>query len=381
MSFAPEAFRSEFSVTESWAYLNHATHGPFSARTVAALNRVGEAFAMPPSIDGNAREAEIASARANVAALVNGDPRRVAFVGNLGDAMGLCAAGIDWHPGDNVVIPGSEFPSVVYAFLNLQSQGVEARLIEKDADGQTDLGRIAEAIDRRTRALVISHVEFMDGFRNDLVAIGRLCQERGVLSIVDATQSMGAWPIDAQESGIDVIAAHGYKWLMAGYGFGPIHFSERAIARIRPVYVGRLSVNKGFEDLDYALDWREGALRYQAGGINWFGIAAFNASAELIRAVGPATTARHTFALTDRLLAAAAGLGYQITSSLEPTHRSAIVSFSSGSRESDARIVAALAERHVAVSLRGRGIRVAPYFYNTTADLDRLIEGLAITSR
>src|SRR5690348_16770021 len=265
-------FRDEFPVAEEWAYLNHATHGPFSRRTGTAVARVAEAFACPPLLNGGEREGAIVQARENIAALVGGVPKQVAFVGNLGDAMGLCAAGIDWRAGDNVVIPRDEFPSVVYAFLNLQERGVTVRFVDKDEHGYTDLNRIASAMDERTRALVISHVEFMDGFRNDLAAIGRLCRERDVLSIVDATQSMGALPIDVQATGVDVFAAHGYKWLMASFGFGPIHFSERALAEIRPVYVGRLSVNKGFEDLGYALDWREGALRYQTGGINWFAL-------------------------------------------------------------------------------------------------------------
>ena len=295
-------FRDEFPLTETWTYLNHATHGPLSRRTVAAIERVARGWTVPPTLDALAREAEIATARDNVAALVHGDPRRVAFVGNLGDAMSLCAAGIDWQSGDNVVIPCDEFPSVVYAFLNLERQGVSVRFVEKDERGFTDLGRVADAIDHRTRALVISHVEFIDGFRNDLGAIGRLCRDRGILSIVDATQSMGPLPIDAAESGVDVIAAHCYKWLMASYGLGVIHFSERAIEQIHPTYVGRLSVDKSFEDLDYALDWREGALRYQTGGLNWLSIAAFNASAEVIRAADPAQTERHTLALTDALL-------------------------------------------------------------------------------
>jgi selenocysteine lyase/cysteine desulfurase len=368
--------RAEFPVAETWSYLNHATHGPFSRRTIAAIDQVAQGWSCPPTMSGAAREKALVDARQNVAALVAGVPRRVTFVGNLGDAMGLCAAGIDWQDGDNVVIPRDEFPSVVYAFLNLERLGVQVRFVDKYARGFTDLGRIADAMDRRTRALVISHVEFMDGFRNDLDAIGRLCRERGALSIVDVTQSMGALAIDAETSGVDVIAAHGYKWLMASYGFGPIHFSERAIAEVHPVYVGRLSVNKGFEDLDYALDWREGALRYQTGGYSWLAVAAFNASAELIRAADPAETERHTLALTDRLLAAVDRLGYRITSCLDRPHRSQIVSFTAGSREIDAAIVANLATRHVAVSLRGRGIRVAPYFYNNDEDVDRLIEEL-----
>lgn len=376
MASRTSSFRGEFPVTESWAYLNHATHGPFSRRTLAAINRVALLWSEPPTMDGAVREAEIATARENVAALAGGSAKRVAFVGNLGDAMSLCAAGLDWRRGDNVVIPRDEFPSVVYPFMNLGRLGVELRLVEKDERGYTDLGQIADLIDGRTRALVISHVEFMDGFRNDLSAIGRLCRERDVLSIVDATQSMGALPIDADRNEIDVVAAHGYKWLMASYGFGAIHFSEPAIERIHPVYVGRLSVNKGFEDLDYALDWREGAARYQTGGINWLSIAAFNASAELIRAADPAQTERHTLALTDRLLAAVAERGYAVTSCLDRPTRSQIVSFTTGSHETDGRLVADLLEQRVAVSLRGRGIRVSPYFYNSDEDVDRLIAAL-----
>jgi selenocysteine lyase/cysteine desulfurase len=366
--------RAEFPVTESWTYLNHATHGPLSRRTVAAIERVARGWSVPPTLDAAAREAEIAAARDNVAALVNGAQSRVAFVGNLGDAISLCAAGIDWRDGDNVVIPRDEFPSVVYAFLNLERRRVTVRFVDKDARGFTDLDRIASAIDGRTRALVISHVEFMDGYRNDLGAIGRLCCDRGILSIVDVTQSMGPLPIDVAETGVDVVAAHGYKWLMVSYGLGVIHFSERAIAEIHPVYVGRLSVNKSFEDLDYALDWREGGLRYQTGGINWLSIAALNASAELIRLADPAQTERHTLALTDRLLEAVIRKGYRVTSCLARLHRSPIVSFTAGSHASDAALVAELTRQNVAVSLRGRGVRVSPYFYNTNEDIDRLID-------
>jgi selenocysteine lyase/cysteine desulfurase len=177
-------------------------------------------------------------------------------------------------------------------------------------------------------------------------------------------------------TGIDVVAAHSYKWLMASYGLGPMHFSDAAIAQIHPVYVGRLSVNKSFEDLDYALDWRDGALRYQTGGMNALSLAAFNASAELIRAADPVQTERHTLALTDAILSGAERRGYSVTSCLDRPHRSQIVSFTTGSAEADGAIVKELATKQVAVSLRGRGVRVAPYFYNDESDIDRLLEAL-----
>jgi selenocysteine lyase/cysteine desulfurase len=251
---------------------------------------------------------------------------------------------------------------------------VEVRYVDKGADGFTSVEQIAARIDRRTRALVISHVEFMTGFRNDLAAIGKLCREHDLLSIIDGTQSVGPLAIDVAESGIDVIAAHCYKWLMASFGLGVMHFSERAVERIHPTYSGRLSVKSGSEDLDYKLEWRDGALRYQTGGLNYISLAAFNASAELIRAIGSREIERHTLELTDRLLNEVAAMGYQVTSNLDPAHRSQICSFTSGDRERDAQLVEMMTGHKVAVCLRGRGVRVSPYFYNSNEDIDRLLE-------
>lgn len=368
------ALRSEFPVTQDWAYLNHAAIGPFSRRTTAAVEKVVHSFTSPLESDGGFREGLIDTARENVAALVQGRPDYVAFVGSLADAISLATAGIDWQAGDNVLIPHEEFPSNVYPVLNLERHGVDVRYVDKGEDGFTSVEKIAARMDKRTRALVISHVEFMTGFRNDLSAIGTLCRERDVLSIVDGTQSIGPLEIDFAESGIDVIAAHCYKWLMAAFGLGVMHFSERAVERIHPTYSGRLSVKGGYEDLDYRLDWRDGALRYQTGGLNYISLAAFNASADLIRSIGPREIERHTLQLTDRLLKEVAAMGYEVTSNLNPAHRSQICSFTSGDRDRDAQLVETMTGHKVAVSLRGRGVRVSPYFYNSDEDIDRLLE-------
>jgi len=369
-------WRSQFPVTDEWAYLNHAALGPLPQRTTQAINEIAAALASPiESAVVSYRDLE-STARENVAALVKGKPAMVAFAGSLAESISLAACGIDWQPGDNVVIPRDEFPSVVYPFLNLARRGVEIRYVDKDADGFTSIDLIREAIDDRTRALALSHVEFMTGFQNDLSAIGTLCRERDILSIIDGTQSIGAQPIDILASGIDVIAAHAYKWLLSSFGLGVMHFSERAIERIHPTYAGRLSVKGDSEDTDYHLTFRDGAERYQTGGLNWITLAAFNASAGLVREADPAQSAAHTFELTERLLNGVEESGYRVTSSRERNHRSQIVSFTSGDRDTDARLVEELERRKVSVCLRGRGVRVSPYFYNTVEDIDRLLESL-----
>ncbi len=369
-------FREEFPVTEDWSYLNHAAYGPFPQRTVRAVTGWAEGFAQAPTFFNPDREKIPAEAAAYVAGLAGTSPDMVAWVPSLADGMNVMAHGVDWKDGDNVLIPVDEFPSVVYPFLNLQSKGVETRYVEKNAQGRTDISMIEAAIDDRTRAVALSHVEYMDGYQNDLKALGTLCKDRGIELFVDVTQALGAQPIDLEETGVSAVAAHGYKWLMAGFGVGCVIFNADAIERISVTYAGRLSVKGGFEDAGYKLDWRDGAGRYQTGGLNTLGLTALHASLSLVSQAGPEWTRQHTIGLLDKLVDGVQNMGYEVASDLTPERRSQILAFTSGDRDRDGELVEELTRANVAVTLRGRGVRVSPYFYNTEEDIERLLEAL-----
>jgi cysteine desulfurase / selenocysteine lyase len=369
-------FREEFPVTQDWSYLNHAAYGPFPQRTVRALTEYAEAFAQAPNFFNPEREKVPAEAAEYVGRLAGTTGDMVAWVPSLADGMNLMAHGVDWKDGDNVLIPVDEFPSVVYPFLNLQSKGVELRYVQKNAEGRTDLNLIEAAIDGRTRAVALSYVEFMDGYRNDLKALGALCKARGIELFVDATQGLGAQPIDLPETGVSAVAAHGYKWLMAGFGVGCVIFNADAIERISVTYAGRLSVKGGFEDAEYRLDWRDGAGRYQTGGLNTLGLTGLHASLSLVSEAGPEWTRQHTLGLLDKLVDGVQSMGYEVASDLTPERRSQILAFTSGDHTRDNELVEQLTRANVAVTLRGRGVRVSPYFYNNEDDIERLLEAL-----
>lgn len=371
-----QALRSEFPMTRETAFLNHAAYGPFPTRTVQAVRQFAARFADPTAFFASNREDLPSATAALVAEMAGGDPANVAFVPTLADGMSLLATGVDWRDGDNVLIPVDEFPSLVYPFLNLAHRGVTVRFVPKNAAGRTDPALLEAAMDGRTRAVALSHVEYMDGFRNDLAELGALCRARGIELFVDATQSLCAQPIEINACGATAVVAHGYKWLMASFGIGVVVFAPGAVERIRPTYAGRLSVNAGYEEHEYRLDWREGAARYQTGGHNLIGLTAMHSSLTLIRQAGPEWTARHTRQLNDRLIEGVAEMGYTVVSDNDPRHRSQIVAFSSGDHARDGDLVAELARANVAVTLRGRGVRVSPYFYNTLDDVERLLEAL-----
>lgn len=372
----PGIARDEFPVTRDWTYLNHAAHGPFPQRTVEAVKNYAEGWANPASFDGSRNEVIQAETRQWLAELAGGSAENVAFVGSLADGMNLLGNGLEWSSGDNLLIPAHEFPSVVYPFLNLQRKGVEIRFIERNDQGRTDLEILEAAMDDRTRAVAISHVEWQDGFLNDIKALGEICHSRGIELFVDATQTLGARPINLEDTHVTAIAAHGYKWLLSSFGNAPVIFNKGAVDRIYPTYAGRLSVTGDSEDTNWQLNFRDGAARFQTGGLNMMSLTAMHASLTLLREVGPERSASHTAQLTDQLASGLESLGYRVVSDRSPAHKSQILTFTSGDFDTDGELAETLLERNVSVAVRGGKIRVSPFFYNNADDIDALLEHL-----
>ncbi len=370
---------TEFPLTGRWAYLDHATVSPMPARTAAVMaERV--AALQDPSRETGQREAFAEKARLRLGRLMNVPAAQVALLTNLAEAMAIVANGLPWSVGDEVVIPEQEFSSLVYPWLNLERHGVRVVFVPKSGP-VTDLDRIAAAISPRTRVVAVSHVEFQNGFRHDMDALGGLCADKGVLLAVDVTQSLGVLPVDARAWRADVVATHGYKWLMAMHGIAGLYVSEAAMARIHPTVPGRSSVTGGFESLDFALDWYPDARRYQSGGPNWLGAAAVATSLGLTEDVGIDRASAQAIAVAEAVLDGLLSLPVTVTSDSRPKHQSQIVSFTTGSIEADKAIVAAGRDTGVYLGRRGMGVRIAAHYWNSIADAERLLEMVSAAVR
>jgi len=362
---------AEFPLTARWAYFDHASDSPLPARAASAIaERV--ALLQDPRRPAPRREEYLAAAQQRLGRLLGVPPRQLAFVTNLADATALVANGLEWRPGDEVVLVEQEFASFVYPWRALERQGVRLRFVAKDGRA-TDPNRIEAALTARARVLALSHVEYQHGFRHDLAALGRLCQARGVLLVVDASQSLGVLPAAGQAWGAAAVAAVGYKWLMAPHGIAVLYVAEEAMEQIRPTAPGRYSVRGGWETSDYALAWHPDARRYQSGALNWIGIAALAESLRLLEEVGAAAVPRAALAVADHLVAGLQTRPVTITSDLRPAHRSPIVAFTLGSPEADEVLVARARDAGVVVGQRGMGVRFGAHFWNTTAEVDRLL--------
>jgi selenocysteine lyase/cysteine desulfurase len=367
--------RSFFPVTAELVYLNHAGVAPVSTRVEEAVRRyLAEATRRGAFDYARAYDAEIERVRGRAALLLGADPAEVAFVKNTSEGLGLVAAGLDWRPGDQVVTCDLEYPSNVYPWWSLADQGVETVMLRAEA-GRLPLDRIADALQGgRARLLALSSVEFGSGMRHDLEALGRLCNDRGVLFCVDAIQSLGCLPLDVERCRIDFLAADGHKWLLSVEGCGVFYCARRALELVRPRVVGWRSVVDNTDFDTYHTELQPGAGRFEEGTPNTAGIFALGAAIDLLLEIGIEAIGRRVLELTDRLVAGLAERGAECLSP-RGAEASGIVSFRLRDEPIE-RTVARLRARRVFVVGRRGGVRASPHFYNDEDEIDRLLAAL-----
>ena len=275
---------------------------------------------------------------------------------NTSHGISTVALGLDWRPGDNVVVPALEFPSNLLAWKALAARGVEVREVAFP---------LADAIDARTRVVAVSSVQFYSGYRVPLREI-----ERGdALLVVDGTQSVGALDLDMERDGIDVLVVSAHKWMLGPLGIGFMAFSERAFERVTPPLVGWLSVNEPFafrRELDYLPD----AGRFEPGTENASGTYGLVERFREIAALGIERIEATVLGLTNHLVDRAAAAGLEVVS---PPERSGIVLLRAPGADA-AEVFARVEAAGIVASLRAGAVRISPHAYNTVDELDAVIQ-------
>src|SRR6185436_1078175 len=159
--------RALFPITERCNYLNHAAVSPLPTPTLRAVESQLRDVHENGSAGFRNWLATKEQARELLANLLGARPEQVAFVRNTSDALSTVANGLTWKPGDNIVTFSREFPSNIYPWLRVRDVlGVEVRMCE-ERGGRIDLAELEKLIDRNTRVVAISQVQYASGFRID----------------------------------------------------------------------------------------------------------------------------------------------------------------------------------------------------------------------
>lgn len=372
------AFRDRMPVTDRFVFMNHAALAPMTGPAAEVVAEEARRVAATGDLHWPDRQEGIAAARLAAARLLGSDkPSRVAFVHNTSVALSMVAEGLSWDEGDNVVGAACEYPSNVYPWMNLERHGVELRLAP-EVDGRVPVDEIVSRMDERTRVVALSWVQYATGFRSDLAAIAEHCRRRDVLFVVDAIQGLGALKLDAEAMGCDVVAAAAHKWMLGPEGIAVLWLGPRAVPRIRPIHAGWRSMAHMFEWDRFEIAWNEAALGQEAGTLNAFGILALGASLEMLLEAGREEVEERVLALTARLADGLRSADCTIYSPWGDGERSGIVSVIHPDHPAD-ELTERLAEDGIRIAHRAGRLRIAPHFYNTEDEVDRVVAALART--
>ena len=368
----------QFPVLEQDApYLNHAAVGPWPRVTAEAV----QAFADENMRQGSAnyfkwleRERDLREMLARLTGAPSADD--IALLKNTTECISAVAWGLDWQPGDNVVLPAGEFPSNRLPWLAQSARGVAAREVDIRATDDAEAVLI-DAMDANTRLLTVSSVQWADGLRLDLERLGAACRKRGVLFFVDAIQRLGALPIDVEACQADFLAADAHKWLLAPEGIAVFFCRADVRPKLQLLQQGWHMVDRSW-DFDRT-EWpvSDTAVRFEAGSPNTTGQAALHASAGLLLEFGMERIGAAVLENTDRLMTELVRIdGIRLNSHTAPARRSGIVNFRHETI-APGTLYQGLKERGISCALREGGVRVSPHFYQGETELAVFLEALA----
>lgn len=369
--------RGLFEVSDEVAYLNCAYMSP----QLRSVRKVGEA-----AVGRKSRPWEITpanffedseEARTLFAQLVQGDAEGVAIIPSASYGLATAAANVRVAEGESIVVLEEQFPSNVYPWRDLAKRtGAELVTVPRPADYDWTtavLGRM----DGRCAVVAVPNCHWTDGSLLDLARVGEAAREAGAALVVDATQSLGAHPLNVSEVRPDFLVSAAYKWMLGPYSLGFMYVGEgyREGTPLEQTWLGREGSENFASLVEYRDAYAPGARRYDVGERSNFVLLpmAMEAMRQLLE-WGVANVAEGLAGLTGivegeasrrgmRVVPAAKRVGHMIGLGLDPG--------------APGDLAVRLAGEGVFVSVRGHSLRVSPHLYNTERDVEKLFDALS----
>lgn len=376
MALDVEALRAELP-TDIKVWMQHGGGAPWPRCARDAV--VAAAHQLHASMDWTAQYgADRQALRQGLARLIGGQPQGITLVRSTGHGLSLLAGGLDWREGDNVVGARWEYPTNLYPWMALQRRGVELRLAEP-ADGRITVDALMSLADERTRVVSVSWVQFWNGYRIDLAAIGAACRQRGIVFCVDAIQGVGAAQLDVEAAGVDLLSCGAIKWLLGTPGTGFAYVAPDLVARLEPLTVGIGSVVNLEEAFEPQLNWNPTARRFEESATSWFDIVGLLACVRLLEQHGMAAIEERVLGLTQRIGEQLTSAGHEVVAPW-PRRRqesSGILSFRTPGVAA-AEQVRRLDEAGIVARAHHDFVRLSPHAWTRDVEVDRALEALAV---
>jgi kynureninase len=273
-----------------------------------------------------------------------------------------------------IVMTDHEFPSNMYLFEGFRRYGAEVVYVPSDDTVRTNLERLIDAIDEETILVPLSYVLFRSAFIQDARAVIDKAHRVGARVILDVYQAAGTVPLAIEALEADFAVGGSVKWLCGGPGAGYLYVRPDLARELWPGFVGWAAHATPFAFATGPIAYADGPERFQSGTPNVPSVYAARAGYEIVRKVGVAAIREKSLRLTRRIIEHAVRAGYRLNTPTADAERGGSVVVDLPGAEA---VSQELLRRDVIIDYRpGAGIRIAPHFYNSEAEIDRALETL-----
>jgi L-cysteine/cystine lyase len=270
------AFRAQFPVFQSCAYLNAGTEGPVPQAAGEAVRERIEADLSHGRAGRRYFDEVLGLAgelRGAYAEVLGAAPEEVALTGSTTDGVNTVLNGLRFSAGEEILTSDEEHPGLL-APLRLARirHGVRIRVVP--------FADLAAQVNQDTRLIACSHVSWVSGRVADVPALAAT----GVPVLLDAAQALGAVPVDVKALGCSFYAASGQKWLCGPEGSGCLYVRSDCLDQLEPPWPGYSTLADHERILESGL--AEGAARLDHGFPSAMRSAWALASLRVLKAAG-----------------------------------------------------------------------------------------------
>ena len=389
--------KEEWPVLETMTFLDAACVSFAPQRTVKAVKAFADMTAVQEEANSSAHHIAMDSLRHKAydeaAKLLNADPEEIALVESTSHGLNIAAQGIELQDGDNIITTNLEFIQVALPWCVMRKdKNIDIRVC-KTEDNRFTAKDFAALVDDKTKLIVMSTLEWCNGWQTDLKELGDYCKEKGVYLVVDAVQQLGVTKIDTKACHIDILTAGGHKWLNSPYGTGVLYVNKETLPKLKQSYAGYL--NTTVPEVGWGAYWENPAApsvnnwtfdntarKFEIGGTsNYTGAIALGESLALVNEIGIENIEKRVREIAVYCMDRIEEIGGTLITHRDPGHFGGIViARLYDDLDVDRMILKKLHARRIFIAQRFTdfigGFRISCQYFNNEKDIDTMIDAM-----